>query len=293
MMAHRPERTATESSLYGACFVTLRNHSFTPRKVEESETFHVIHLILRRHRLNLPRMTKGVGSILCGVFAFFMMVGGVFLAVVPVVGAVLSFGAVVVALAGIVLGGMGLSEAKQYGEGEGAALTGLVVSILSFLLSVVVALTCGLCNACMTASMGASGAAAGGIMGQAAQAAQAAQTAQQNVPQPSGTMPPLPSPPIPDEVQKRAIEELNAACPEHWCTDSLRYRFESLSCPASLPNADCILSFQATESGSPPQLDTIEISQSALILEEDMFPELLWEAVEEGLKAWEAQHSSP
>ncbi|MEM9071232.1 MAG: DUF4190 domain-containing protein [Myxococcota bacterium] len=94
-----------------------------------------------------------VGSIILGVIALICMVAGVFLSPVPYLGAVLSFGAPVMALIGIVMGGVSMSRAKQTGESSGAATAGLVTSIIAFILGLGVALTCGLCNACMTTNM--------------------------------------------------------------------------------------------------------------------------------------------
>ncbi|HJL23921.1 MAG TPA: hypothetical protein RMH80_16920, partial [Polyangiaceae bacterium LLY-WYZ-15_(1-7)] len=99
-------------------------------------------------------------SIVCGCLAFLMAAGGFFTTGLPVVGSILSFGSPIVALVGIVTGGVGLSRAKQTGEGEGASITGLVISIISFVIGLLVAVTCGLCNACFTA--GAAGAAGTG-----------------------------------------------------------------------------------------------------------------------------------
>lgn len=94
----------------------------------------------------------GIGAIVLGVFAFICMIGGAVLAWVPFLGTMLSFLAPVLALAGIILGGVALSRAKSGGgESEGFAIGGLVTSIIAFVPSVLVALTCGLCNTCATA----------------------------------------------------------------------------------------------------------------------------------------------
>jgi hypothetical protein len=95
----------------------------------------------------------GIASIVLGVAAFLFMMGGFILTIVPGVGTVLSFAAPVLALAGIVTGGIGLSRAKRDGQPAGAATGGLVVSIVAFIPAFIVAITCGLCNACMTAGM--------------------------------------------------------------------------------------------------------------------------------------------
>ncbi|MFK8000918.1 MAG: DUF4190 domain-containing protein [Polyangiales bacterium] len=117
-----------------------------------------------------------IASIVLGMGAFLCMIVGFFTTGVPVVGALFSFGGPVLALAGIVTGGVAMSRSKQEtGDSSGAAIAGLVVSIVGFVLSLIVALTCGLCNACLTSStmdanqrvQNGGGSAAGGLFGQA------------------------------------------------------------------------------------------------------------------------------
>ena len=92
-----------------------------------------------------------IASVLLGILSFVAMVVGFFTTGVPIVGSIFSFGGPVLALAGIVTGGMAMSQSKRdTGETSGAAVAGLVVSIIGFVLSLIVALTCGLCNACLT-----------------------------------------------------------------------------------------------------------------------------------------------
>ncbi|MBO6934039.1 MAG: DUF4190 domain-containing protein [Deltaproteobacteria bacterium] len=92
-----------------------------------------------------------IASLVLGGVAFLFMIGGFFLTAVPIAGSILSFGAPLLSLTGIVLGGMAMSRAKQEGGTNGVALAGLILNIVAFLLSLAVALTCGLCNACLTA----------------------------------------------------------------------------------------------------------------------------------------------
>ncbi|MBX3248255.1 MAG: hypothetical protein KF901_13835 [Myxococcales bacterium] len=102
-----------------------------------------------------------VASIILGIVALLFMVGGFLMTGVPVAGAVLSFGAPIAALVGIVLAGVSMSRAKREGSESGAAVAGLVINIVSFILGLAVALTCGLCNVCFTsAAVGAGSAAA-------------------------------------------------------------------------------------------------------------------------------------
>ncbi|NOY89563.1 MAG: hypothetical protein GXP55_00040 [Deltaproteobacteria bacterium] len=91
------------------------------------------------------------GSVAVGALSFIMMVAGFLLSWVPVLGSLLSFGAPVVAIAGVVMGGVAMSRAKQMGQESGAAVAGLIVSIIAFFPALLFALTCGMCNACVTA----------------------------------------------------------------------------------------------------------------------------------------------
>lgn len=101
-----------------------------------------------------------VASIILGIVALLYMIGGFLMTGVPVAGAVLSFGAPLSALVGIVLAGISMSRAKREGMESGAAVAGLVVNIIAFILGLAVALTCGLCNVCFSASTVGAGAAA-------------------------------------------------------------------------------------------------------------------------------------
>lgn len=101
-----------------------------------------------------------VASIILGIVALLFMVGGFLMTGVPVAGAVLSFGAPLAALVGIVLAGVSMSRAKREGSESGAAVAGLVVNIIGFILGLAVALTCGLCNVCFTSAAVGAGSAA-------------------------------------------------------------------------------------------------------------------------------------
>lgn len=93
----------------------------------------------------------GLGSILLAVFAFLCMLGGVLFSWMPFLGAMLSFLAPVLALAGIIIGGVSYSRSQQgLGEREGLATAGLISNVIAFVPSVFVALTCGLCNTVCT-----------------------------------------------------------------------------------------------------------------------------------------------
>ncbi|MFW5926108.1 MAG: hypothetical protein ACOCV4_08065, partial [Myxococcota bacterium] len=101
----------------------------------------------------------GALSIVVGVIALVLMLVGMALAVVPVAGTIASFAAPVVALAGIVIGGLAVSRARRDGMTTGVPMTGIVVNALLFVPAVVFALTCGMCNACLTAGTMGPGAA--------------------------------------------------------------------------------------------------------------------------------------
>ena len=92
----------------------------------------------------------GIGSIFTGIAAFILMIGGVLLALVPFLGVSMSLGAPILAIVGIVLGGLGMSRAKRDGESSGAAVAGLTINIIAFLMGVFFALTCGLCGAAVS-----------------------------------------------------------------------------------------------------------------------------------------------
>lgn len=92
----------------------------------------------------------GLGSILLGVFALVFMFAGFVFTPIPFLGTMLSFLAPVLAIAGIVLGGVALSRARESGESEGLAIGGLVVNIVAFVPAMLVAVTCGLCNTVCT-----------------------------------------------------------------------------------------------------------------------------------------------
>jgi hypothetical protein len=81
------------------------------------------------------------------------MFAGAAMTWVPFVGTMLSFLAPVLAIAGIVLGGVAMSRAKQMGDNDGLAIAGLVVNVVAFVPAMVVALTCGLCNTICTGAM--------------------------------------------------------------------------------------------------------------------------------------------
>ena len=87
------------------------------------------------------------GSIALAVLSFVSMVAGVLTTPIPGVGAAFSFGAVALAIAGIVLGGKAMSRAKQRGGANGAGQAGVIVSALALAPALLTAMTCGLCNA--------------------------------------------------------------------------------------------------------------------------------------------------
>jgi len=92
-------------------------------------------------------------ALLAVLLAFVAFVGlglGLVFTLMPVWGLVFSFGAPVVALLGIVLGGLAMSAANKRGESSGFALASVIMNVLAFLPALVVAMTCGLCNACVT-----------------------------------------------------------------------------------------------------------------------------------------------
>lgn len=95
----------------------------------------------------------GVGSVIVGIVSLLFVFGGILGSVIPFVGTFLAFGAPLLAVAGIVLGGLALSRAKRDGEPTGAATAGLILNVVALIPALLVAVTCGLCNACVSAGM--------------------------------------------------------------------------------------------------------------------------------------------
>lgn len=92
-----------------------------------------------------------IGAVLLSFVAFVCMGAGLLLTVVPIWGAVFSFGAPALAMVGMILGGRAMSEANKAGQPSGFALASVIMNALAFLPAVVVAMTCGVCNACVSA----------------------------------------------------------------------------------------------------------------------------------------------
>ena len=95
----------------------------------------------------------GLGSLILGIFAFLCMFAGAVLVWVPFLGTMLSFLSPILAIAGVILGGVALSRAREgQGESEGLAIGGLVVNVIAFIPAMLIALTCGLCNTLCTSA---------------------------------------------------------------------------------------------------------------------------------------------
>ncbi len=93
-------------------------------------------------------------SLILGLVGCVFMIGGMLGTMVPYVGSILSFGAPVLCLFGLILGGVAMSRANRMDEPSGLATAGMVINGVGFLFSLLLALTCGLCNACIsTAAM--------------------------------------------------------------------------------------------------------------------------------------------
>jgi hypothetical protein len=93
-------------------------------------------------------------SVLLAFTAFLGLAFGLAFTLVPIWGLVFSFAAPVVALLGIVLGGLEMSAANKRGQSSGFALAGVIMNVLAFLPALVIAMTCGVCNACVTTQGG-------------------------------------------------------------------------------------------------------------------------------------------
>jgi hypothetical protein len=89
----------------------------------------------------------GLLSILLSALAVVCAGVGVLTTPIPKLGLVFAFGAPVLAIVGIMLGGSAMSKAKKAGQTSETGRIGAILSALAFVPSVVVALTCGVCNA--------------------------------------------------------------------------------------------------------------------------------------------------
>lgn len=98
-----------------------------------------------------------IASISLGVTSLLFAAGGFIVTFIPVIGTFLSplmsFGSPVIALAGIVTGGMALSRRDRAKESSGPMTAGVVLSVLGFLVGFVVAITCGVCNTLCAGAM--------------------------------------------------------------------------------------------------------------------------------------------
>jgi hypothetical protein len=95
----------------------------------------------------------GLGSVILGVFAFLCMFAGALLVWVPFLGTMLSFLSPILAIAGVILGGVAMSRAREgQGESEGLAIGGLILNVVAFIPAMLIALTCGLCNTLCTSA---------------------------------------------------------------------------------------------------------------------------------------------
>jgi hypothetical protein len=95
---------------------------------------------------------RRVRAIVLAVLAVGCTVAGVLTTPVPIVGTVFSVAAPVLALLGVILGGMDMSRRKRAGQPSDAALVGVVLSALAFFPALATAFTCGLCNALWSSS---------------------------------------------------------------------------------------------------------------------------------------------
>ncbi len=92
----------------------------------------------------------GALSILLALLALLFLGAGLLTAIVPVVGSVFAFGAPVLALAGVILGGAAMSQASRAGRASGTGLAGVILNALAIIPALMIASTCGVCNACLS-----------------------------------------------------------------------------------------------------------------------------------------------
>lgn len=233
-----------------------------------------------------------IASLICGAVSLLMAIGGFFTTAVPFLGSVLAFGSPVVALAGIVMGGIGHSRSQDM---KGVAVAGLVTSIIGFVFGLLVAVTCGMCNVCFSAGAAGTAGAAQGMgsvfdpnnwpdpdpyAGGGPPPFQGTPTDQQ-APIEGATAPPVPV----DDV----LEHLNRTCPDAWCAPTNRdYLFTHVSCNASL----CALGFTAfhfDRDVSGPHQGRVQIAREAIQPGSEpgsVMPEPLDAALSTKLEGW-------
>jgi len=190
-----------------------------------------------------------LGSLIAGIAALLLMMGGMFLTIVPFAGTILSFLAPVVAIAGIVMGGLALSRAKRDGEPTGLATGGLIVNIVMLIPTLLVAVTCGLCNACFTAGSMAPRRDGGDSFAYDYDFQAGYEDAGMGTlgTSPAPTAPnALAGPPTEAELAAE-VEVLNELCGDTFCEGEFDYRFQSLSCETD----HCTLKFTAKHYDSP------------------------------------------
>jgi hypothetical protein len=92
----------------------------------------------------------GPASVIVGLLSFACAVLSIFLVAVPRAGVLLSVLALILSVASIVLGGIGMSQADAKRESNALPMTGLIIGVIAFFVSFLLAVTCGSCNACIT-----------------------------------------------------------------------------------------------------------------------------------------------
>lgn len=92
----------------------------------------------------------GPASVLLGILSVVCAMASAFLVIVPKAGVALSILAIAFSLASIVCGGVGMSQASARGVDDAMSTTGVIIGVLGFLTSFLLAMTCGACNACLT-----------------------------------------------------------------------------------------------------------------------------------------------
>ena len=92
----------------------------------------------------------GLASLLLGLASLVSTCGGMVFVGVPYLGLAASGAAVMLAIVGLVLGGLGYSRANAEGEGTGLPVAGLVASGFALIPALVVGFTCGACNLAFT-----------------------------------------------------------------------------------------------------------------------------------------------
>lgn len=100
------------------------------------------------YQLNL----RAVRAIVLAVLSLLCIGAAVLTTPIRVVGTVFSIVAPLLALAGVIVGGLEISQRKRAGQSRDAAVAGVIISAICFFPALATTFTCGVCNALWSTS---------------------------------------------------------------------------------------------------------------------------------------------